>query len=164
MESHHHESGTHGKDFSLTPEQKSKVRELRRKFQLENAQLIGGLVAKRIELNALWSDPNADPKTIMEKDKEQASILFQLREKMVQSKLEARTFLTPEQMAHFGRLWGKSPWRMTGSHGMRDHGRMKGHHHGMMGSRGQMEAEGMMCCGRMGSGLRWQRCRGTIPR
>ncbi len=149
--SHHHESGTHGKDFSLTPEQRSKFRELRRKFKLENAQLIGALVAKKIELNALWSDPNSDPKTLMEKDKELGSILFQLREKTVQSKLEARKFLTPEQMAHFGRFWGMTPWRMMGHRGMMDHGRMMGHH-GMMGSREQMGSGGMMCCGRMESG------------
>lgn len=147
-ESYQHESGRYGKDFSLTPEQRSKLRELRRKFKLENAQLIGALVAKRIELSALWSDPNADPKTIMEKDKEMGSILFQLREKMVQSKLEARKFLTPEQVAHFGRFWGMGPWSMMGHHRMMDRGRMMGRHHGMMGSRG------MMCCGGMESGPR----------
>ncbi len=146
-ESYQHESGMHGKDFSLTQEQRSKLRELRRKFKLENAQLIGSLLAKRIELSVLWSDPNADPKTIMDKDKELGSILFQLREKMVQSKLDARKFLTPEQIARFGRFWGMSPWSMMGHHRMMDHGRMMGHH-GMMGS------GGMMCCGRMESGPR----------
>jgi len=141
---HHQESGAPGKDFSLTPEQKSKFKELRRKFQLENAQLIGALVAKRIELHALWSDPKADPKAIMDKEKEQASIQFQLREKMVQSKLEARKFLTPEQMAHFGRHCGMGFRKRMG------HGGMMGHQ-GMMTPGGRMGAGGMCSC-RMGSG------------
>jgi Spy/CpxP family protein refolding chaperone len=141
---HHQESGAPGKDFSLTPEQKSKFQDLRRKFQLENAQLIGALVAKRIELHALWSDPKADPKAIMEKEKEQASIHFQLREKMVQSKLEARKFLTPEQISHFGQHWGMGFRKMMG------HGGMMGHQ-GMMTPGGRMGAGGMCCC-RMGSG------------
>lgn len=141
---HHQESAASGKEFSLTPEQKSKFQDLRRKFQLENAQLIGALVAKRIELRALWSDPKADPKTIMEKEKEQASIQFQLREKMVQSRLEARKFLTPEQISHFGHHWGMGFRKMMG------HGGMMGHQ-GMMGPGGRMGAGGMCCC-RMGSG------------
>jgi Spy/CpxP family protein refolding chaperone len=144
--SHQHpqESAAPGQDFSLTPEQKSKVQDLRRKFQLENAQLIGALVAKRIELHALWSDPKADPKAIMEKEKEQASFQFQLREKMVQSKLEARKFLTPEQMSHFGRHWGRGFGKMMG------HGGMMGHQ-GMMAPGGRMGSGGKCCC-RMGSG------------
>ena len=141
---HHQESGAPGKHFSLTPEQKSKFQELRRKFQLENAQLIGALVAKRIELHALWSDPKADPKTIMDKEREQASFQFQLREKKIQLKLEARKFLTPEQMSHFGQHWGMGFRKMMG------HGGMMGHQ-GMMGPGGRMGAEGMCCC-RMGSG------------
>ena len=142
--SHHHHQESAGKEFSLTPEQKSKFQDLRRKFELENAQLIGAFVAKKIELHALWSDPKADPKTIMDKEKEQASIQLQLREKMVQSKLEARKFLTPEQMSHFGRHWGMGFRKMMGYGGMMGH-------RGMMGSGGRMGAGGM-CCSRMGSG------------
>jgi len=148
---HHQESGAPGKEFSFTPEQKAKFQELRRKFELENAQLIGALVAKRIELRALWSDPKADPKSIMEKEKELASILFQLREKMTQSKLEARTFLTPEQIAHFGRRWGMGLRKMMDHVGMMGHRRMPGQQ-GMMGPGGRMGSGGMKCCGRMGSG------------
>jgi Spy/CpxP family protein refolding chaperone len=156
--SHQHgqEAAVPGKDFSFTPEQKEKLRDLRRKFELENAQLIGALVAKRIELHALWSDPKADPKAIMEKEKEQASIRFQLREKMVQSKLEARKFLTSEQMTHFGRHWGMGFKKRMGHGEMAGHHEMM-HHGGRMGHRDKMghrEATGqggMMCCGRMGS-------------
>jgi len=153
----HQESGAPGKEFSFTPEQKAKFQDLRRKFELENAQLIGALVAKRIELHALWSDPKADPKAIMEKEKEQASIQFQLREKMTQSKLEARKLLSPEQVAHFGRRWGMGFRKMMDYGGMMGHRDTTGHsgrtgHQGMMGPGGRMGSGGMMCCDRMESG------------
>ena len=127
---HHQESLTPGKDLSLTPEQKSKLQDLHRKFALDNAQLIGGLVAKKIEVRALWSDPKADPKSILEKEKELASFQFQLREKIIQAKLEVRTFLTPEQMAHFGRHWGRGFRKLMG------HGAMMGHEERMGSGRG----------------------------
>ena len=144
----HQESTGPGKDFSLTPEQKSKFEDLRRKFRLENAQLIGAVVAKRIELDALWSDPKADPKAIMEKEKEMGAFRFQLREKIIQSKLEARQFLTPEQMTHFGRDWGMGVRKMMGHGGTMGHQSMM-HHGGRMGA-------GEMCCRHMepGHGMR----------
>jgi Spy/CpxP family protein refolding chaperone len=142
----HQESAAPGKDFSLTPEQKSKFQDLWRKFRLENAQLIGALVAKRIELDALWSDPKADPKAIMEKEKEMGAFRFQLREKIIQSKLEARQFLTPEQMVHFGRDWGKGFRKMV------DHDGMMGHQ-GMMHHRGRIGADEMCCRMEPGHGM-----------
>jgi len=148
----HHEKG-HPPDSMgplepapLTPEQRLKFREIRRKFKIENGQLIGTIVGKRIELRALWSDPKTDPKTIVEKEKELAAFRFQLEEKIVQARLEARKFLTPEQISNFGR-----PGAM--GHGfMGGHRKMKGHG-GMMGRRGsghQMKPE--MGCG-MGGGM-----------
>jgi Spy/CpxP family protein refolding chaperone len=145
---HHQESAAPGKDLSFTPEQKSKFQDLRRQFELENAQLIGALVAKRIELHALWSDPKTDPKAIMEKEKEQASVQSQLREKMIQSKLEARKFLTPEQMAHFGRHWGMGFKKMMGYGGTMGHRRMMDHG-GMMSHQGMMARGGPMGTGGM---------------
>jgi Spy/CpxP family protein refolding chaperone len=140
----HQETAAPGKDLSLTPEQKSKIQELRRKFRLENAQLIGAVVAKRIELQALWSDPRADSRAIMEKEKEMASLQFHLREKIIQAKLEARQFLTPEQMVYFGREWGKGFRKMMGHHGMMDHQETMSH--------GEQMGHGEMCRCRMGSG------------
>jgi Spy/CpxP family protein refolding chaperone len=149
----HRQEGAPGKDFSLTPEQKVRLQELRRKFKLENAQLIGSLVGKRIELCALWSDPKSDSKVLMEKEKELSSILFQLREKKIQAKLEARTFLTPEQMRHFKHHWGMGFKKKMHHGGMMGHGQMRGHR-GMMG-RGEGAGAGhggMMCRCPMGSG------------
>jgi len=90
-----------GKDYSLTPEQKAKFQELRRRFRDENAKLIGSMVTKRLELQSLWTDPKADPKAILEKERELRDLQNQLRDKAVQMKLEARKFLTPEQIENW---------------------------------------------------------------
>jgi Spy/CpxP family protein refolding chaperone len=93
-----HESWGPGKDYSLTPEQQTKFQELRRKFREENAQLIGAMVAKRLELQSLWTDPKADSKAILDKEKGLRDLQNQLKDKAVQMRLEARKFLTPEQI------------------------------------------------------------------
>jgi Spy/CpxP family protein refolding chaperone len=104
-----HESWSHGKDYPLTPEQKTKFQELGRKFREENAKLIGAIVTKRLELQSLWTDPKADSKAILDKEKELRDLQNQMRDKAVQMRLEARKFLTPEQIAGFGPGCGMGP-------------------------------------------------------
>ena len=140
-EMRHHESADAGEDLSLTTEQRAKFQELRRKFKSENAQLIGALVAKRLELQSLWTDPKAESKAIMDKEKELSDLKNQMRDKAVQLKLEARKFLTPEQITKFGARWGMRHG-FGGSHMMGGHGKMD--RGGMMGGRGMMGCGGMM--------------------
>ena len=130
-----HKGRGSGKKFSFTPEQKAKFQELRRNFRRDNAQLIGSLVAKKIELQALWTDPKADSKAIMDKAKELRDVQDQLMDKSVGMMLEARNTLTPEQIAHLkpGWVWGR---------GHRHHHRMGFGE--MMEHRGMMEHERMM--------------------
>ncbi len=97
-----HEFWGPGKDCNLTPDQKAKFNELRRKFAEEDAKLIGAMVTKRIELHSLWTDPKADPKAILQKERELRDLQNQLKDKGVQMKLEARKFLTPEQIENWG--------------------------------------------------------------
>jgi len=104
-----HESLGPGKDNPLTPEQKTKFQELRRKFREENAKLIGAAVTKRLELQSLWTDPKADSKAILDKEKELRDLQNQMRDKAVQMRLEARKFLTPEQITNFGPGCGMGP-------------------------------------------------------
>jgi Spy/CpxP family protein refolding chaperone len=104
-----HESWGPGKDYSLTPEQKTKFQELRRKFSGENAKLTGAIVTKRLELRSLWTDPKADPKAILDKERELRDLQNQLRDKAVQMRLEARKFLTPEQITNLGPGGGMGP-------------------------------------------------------
>ena len=149
-----HESMASEKGHSVTPEQAAKFREMRRKFIGENAQLIGSLVAKKLELRFLWTDPKADPKAILDKERELRALQDQMRDKVVQAMLEARKDLTPEQIAHW------KPWKMLRMHhrgmmrGRKCGGEMMEHggmHGGMMHG-GMMEHGGMMHGGMMGSG------------
>jgi Spy/CpxP family protein refolding chaperone len=105
------ESPDHDKALNLTPEQKTKLNELRTKFKSDNAQLIGTLVTKRIELQSLWSNPKADDKAIQDKAKEVRDLQNQMKEKAVLMRLEARKILTPEQISKWGagRGFGHGP-------------------------------------------------------
>ena len=104
-----HESWGPGKDSPLSPEQKTKFQELRRTFREENAKLIGAMVTKRLELQSLWTNPKAESKAILDKERELRDLQNQLRDKAVQMRLEARKFLTPEQITNFGPGGGMGP-------------------------------------------------------
>jgi len=123
-----HESWGPGKDDSLTPEQKTKFQDLRRKFREENAKLFGAIVTKRLELQSLWTDPKADSKAILDKEKELRDLQNQLKDKAVQMRLDARKFLTPEQIQNWKPGWGKgSGHMMGGGRGMGRRGMGPGH-------------------------------------
>jgi len=94
---------------SLTPEQKVKFQELGRRFDEETAQLKGATLTKRLELRSLWTNPKADSKAILDKEKELRDLQNQMKEKVIQNKLEARKLLTPEQIAQFGQGCGMGP-------------------------------------------------------
>jgi Spy/CpxP family protein refolding chaperone len=125
---HHREFKDPEKALNLTPEQKTKFQELRRKVDAETAELKGTMLTKRLELKSLWSDPKADPKAITDKEKELRNLQNQMKDKMVQFKLEARQFLTPEQISDFGQ--GPGMGRGFG-------------HGGRMGGRGMGPGSGM---------------------
>jgi Spy/CpxP family protein refolding chaperone len=100
--------GMHGQwgRLNLTPEQKTKFQELRRRFIAENAQLIGAVIAKKLELKSLWTDPKADSQAILAKEKELRALQNQMKDKIVQYRLEARSSLTPEQIEKLGLMGG----------------------------------------------------------
>jgi Spy/CpxP family protein refolding chaperone len=113
---HGEKSWGQGKRLNLTPEQKARFQELRRKFIVENAQLIGDLVAKRLELRSLWTDPKADSQAILAKERELRGLQNRMKDKIVQYRLEARNSLTPEQIEKLGSIGG------IGRRGMMGHG------------------------------------------
>ena len=94
------------KGLNLTPEQKVKFQEMVKNFIQENAQLIGSLVAKRVELLSLWTDPNSNTEAILAKEKESRDLENQMRDKAVQKLLEARKVLTAEQISKIRTNWG----------------------------------------------------------
>ena len=128
---HFHKGWVHGKGLSFTPEQKAKFKELRRDFRRDNAQLIGSLVAKKIELQALLTDPKADSNAIMDKSRELRDVQNQSRDKFLGTMLEARKMLTPEQIDKLrpGWFWrqGHRHRHMMGLGRMMEHGEMMGH-------------------------------------
>jgi Spy/CpxP family protein refolding chaperone len=132
-----HEHGGPGKELSLTSEQKAKFQELHRKFSSENAKLIGAIVTKKLELRSLWTDPKADSKAILDKEKELRDLQNQMRDKVVQMKLEARKFLTPEQIENWKPGWGMGRGFMMGGHS-----HMMGGEYGM-GAGGMGSGRGM---------------------
>ena len=140
---HHQECLGSGKASNLTPEQKTQFQELRRKFRKENAQLIGGLVTKRLEFQSIWTDPKADPKAILDKEKELRDLQNQMRDKVFQYKLEARKFLTPEQIANWNPRSGMGHGHMMGRGGMMGHGDMMDSGHGMGPGHGRGPGHGM---------------------
>jgi len=111
---HGEKSWGQGKRLNLTLEQKAKFQELRRKFIGENAQLIGELVAKRLELRSLWTDPKADSQAILAKEKELRDLQNRMKDKIIQYRLEARNSLTPEQIEKLGLIGGMGRRRMMG--------------------------------------------------
>ena len=116
----------HEKWSSLTPEQQTKFQELRQKFNDETTQLRGAIFTKRLELQSLWTNPKADPKAILDKEKELGTLREHLRDKTVRFKLEVRNVLTPEQLAQFGPGWGMGSGFDRG-HGMGRGGMGPGH-------------------------------------
>jgi zinc resistance-associated protein len=118
----------YGQWSSLTPEQRTKLQELRQKFNDETAQLRGTILTKRLELQSLWTDPKADSKAIQEKEKEMRSLQDQMRDKATQFTLEARKIPTPEQLAQFGPGSGMGPG--FGGRRMMDYGHGMGRGYG----------------------------------
>ena len=114
---HGEKSWGHGKGLNLTPEQKAKFKELRRKFIRETAQLRGELLTKKLELRLLWTDPKANSQAILAKERELRDLKNRMKDKVVQYKLEFRSSLTPEQIEKLGMMRGRH-------HGFHHH-----HHH-----------------------------------
>jgi Spy/CpxP family protein refolding chaperone len=144
---HQHESHGAGKALDLTPEQRAKFKELRRRLEDETAQLRGALLTKKLELRSLWRNPKADPKAITDKEKELRDVQNQMRDKVIQHRLEARKFLTPEQISEMGPAWGMGRGfgrrHRTGEGHDMEHGMGQGMGSGMGHGMGRGMGQGM---------------------
>jgi Spy/CpxP family protein refolding chaperone len=63
-------------------------------------------MTKRLELKLVWSDPKSDSQSILARERELRELQNQMSDKIVQYRLEARKFLTPDQMERFGSMGG----------------------------------------------------------
>ena len=92
---------------NLTPDQASKLFDLKEKFHTDTANLRKGLMIKRLEMRALWKAENPDEKAILAKQKELNGLRDQLMEKMVPFRLEGKKIAPNFDMGHgMGMGWG----------------------------------------------------------
>ncbi len=96
---HHHNL------LNLSPDQKTRLKELRDNFKKDTVFLRNNLKVKRLELRALWTVPQPEKDKILTKQREIMDLVRQLQVKGVDFRLEARKVLTPEQAAQVG-MWG----------------------------------------------------------
>ena len=89
-------------NLDLSKDQVDKLAALKDKQYQDTSALRKDLFQKRIEARKLFTDPSATDKVILDKQTELNAIQQQLRNKMVQFKLEERKILTPEQLKKLG--------------------------------------------------------------
>lgn len=82
----------------LTPEQETKLKGLRDKFLNETIFLRSEIPKNLLELRTLWKNPNPDKDKINAKKKEIMGLYTRYQIKATENRLEAQTFLTPEQV------------------------------------------------------------------
>ena len=88
--------------LNLSPEQISKLKALKEKFWKETIFLRNQMHVKRLELKTLWTVPTPEKDKIIAKQKELMDLFNQLQSKVTDYRLEARSYLTPEQSAQAG--------------------------------------------------------------
>jgi len=96
---HHHNL------LNLTPEQKTKLKELRDNFRKDTVFLRNDIKVKRLEFKALWTVPQPERDKIVAKQRKIIDLTTQLKMKAIDFSLAARSVLTQEQAAQVG-MWG----------------------------------------------------------
>jgi zinc resistance-associated protein len=90
--------------LNLTPEQKTKLGELREKHWKDSVSLRNEMQTKRLELRTLWTAPTPDKNKIMAKQRELNELRDKMQVKATDFQLDIRKVLTPEQAAQLGTL------------------------------------------------------------
>jgi Spy/CpxP family protein refolding chaperone len=84
--------------LNLSPDQESKLKGLTNKFLDETMFVRNEIPVKLAELRTLWTEPKPDVDKINAKKKEIIELFSQLQIKATDNRMEAQTFLTPEQV------------------------------------------------------------------
>ncbi|MFN4180868.1 MAG: Spy/CpxP family protein refolding chaperone, partial [Armatimonadota bacterium] len=95
------------KQLGLTDEQVKKLTELRTEHLNKVSKLVSELAAKRAELRTLWLAEKPDEKRIRELTEQIAKLQAELASERVNSQLEVRKILTPEQLSKLPLIWGR---------------------------------------------------------
>ena len=85
--------------LNLSADQMNKLKALKEKFWKETIFLRSQMHVKRLELKTLWAVPSPEKDKIVAKQKELMDLFNQLQGKITDYRLEARSYLTPEQAA-----------------------------------------------------------------
>ena len=111
---------------NLTPEQSSKLTELREQRDKDKLPLKNELIAKKAELRNLWLQSNPDEAAIKAKQQEINQLRNKLQGIMTEYWIEVVKILTPEQRAQMqSRMPGRSYRPDAKRPGDRGYGRMR---------------------------------------
>jgi len=106
--------------LNLTPDQSSKLQELRETYLRDTLVWRNELVIKRFDIRDLLRNPQSDSNTILAKQKEIFDLEAKIQERGLLLLIEMRKVLTPEQIKllppHWGGMYGPPmmPWRGRG--------------------------------------------------
>jgi len=92
----------------LSKEQIDKLSQIREKFRAETQTLRNEIYQKRLELQKLYADPNANEEQIREKQRELNSLRERLEEKNAERRLEERKVFTPDQLTKLGEFQNRA--------------------------------------------------------
>jgi Spy/CpxP family protein refolding chaperone len=90
--------------LNLSKEQTDKMRDVWSRYEADTRNLRYDLMARRVEMQRLFTDPKADQASLLAKEKEMAGLRQKLTERRIQATLEWRSLLTPEQMQKLDRM------------------------------------------------------------
>jgi Spy/CpxP family protein refolding chaperone len=93
---------------NLSPEQQERLRAQEQKFYEDTATLRTELYQRRLELQGLIVDPQADPETIKAKQQELFDLERQFQERALEHRLAVREVLDDRHHHGWGHPWGKS--------------------------------------------------------
>jgi Spy/CpxP family protein refolding chaperone len=108
--------------LNLTPDQSSKLQELRETYLRDTLVWRNELVIKRFDLRDLLRDPQSDPNAILAKQREVSDLEAKIQERGVLLHIEMRKVLSPDQIKLLPPHWGGMP----GAPGMPGRGRGMG--------------------------------------
>jgi Spy/CpxP family protein refolding chaperone len=122
-----------GSRLNLTPEQRQKMKELRKSFWADTHDLRYDIKMKRVEVRKLFTDPKTEDATLLAKEKELNDLKHQLMDKKAEEKVAWRRILNPEQIQMLDRMHRHHFRHHHGGRWSKGFSRHHHHHEGPMG-------------------------------
>ena len=96
------------KELNLTDDQVASLKNLREAFMRDTLEWRNDLLVKRLDLQDLMRQPEADSDQILNRQREVSALESKIQERMVLFQLDIRKVLTPEQIKLLPPGWGPS--------------------------------------------------------